>query len=381
MILLIRDMELKQVQKQPIQNEKTSYTGWGFYENNSFIPHGCGKKYYSDYHVYGNFERNIISGPAMMSFNYYMKAMQYINDKGNGWGLCINRGTLAEFGYYKNSQLENDLTYIVEWYYRKIEFRIKNENMLHMYTYKESKNVSELLIGFTSATYQGGFELGYMGFRFKNDGSVWVGDTDTRDLTGLLIHFKPDGCIDAGIFHKGKLEKRMNLKDIMENYDCSTDDFKDRNDIIPNHSYFNNSSKESEIDDEDYMMPYRTYEYSLKQNGDFEQIEDNDFLWEFYVELIATPYGPLDIKSVKFIDDESKTGVQFVTEGVIDLEFDNYRSHNIRYLTVLKQPNNVWIWVYLFDENGEPVITFCGRNESDNSFDEYIYRLRKTYIE
>lgn len=39
------------------------------------------------------------------------------NNRGNGWGLCINGGYLVEFGYYEDSKLKTDLTNFVQWYY------------------------------------------------------------------------------------------------------------------------------------------------------------------------------------------------------------------------------------------------------------------------
>lgn len=59
-------MELIQV-KQHILDSGHRYTGWGYFQGASFIPHACGKKYYSDFYAYGNFHDGIITGPALIA--------------------------------------------------------------------------------------------------------------------------------------------------------------------------------------------------------------------------------------------------------------------------------------------------------------------------
>ena len=61
-------------------------------------------------------------------------------------------------------------------------------------------------------------ELACMGFRFKADGSVWVGTGNLSTMTGYYIHFRPDGCIDIGKFNDGCLEERMSLQNLIDNY-------------------------------------------------------------------------------------------------------------------------------------------------------------------
>lgn len=65
------------------------------------MPHGCGKKYYSNFYVYGNFKNGILDGPAINSHDHYMYTMFFKENRGNGWGLCINGVYLVEFGYYE----------------------------------------------------------------------------------------------------------------------------------------------------------------------------------------------------------------------------------------------------------------------------------------
>jgi len=196
------------------------YNGWGYYRNGSFFPHGCGKKYYQDFYVYGNFKEGVLNGPAINSHNHYMYTMFFKNNRGNGWGLCINGGYLVEFGYYEDSKLKTDLTDMVQWYYEgKLgKSERTGESMMSMYTSKETKEVTNLLIGYAPKKVSESMTLACMGFRFKADGSVWVGTGNLSTMTGNYIHFRPDGCIDIGKFDNGYLEERESLQELIDNY-------------------------------------------------------------------------------------------------------------------------------------------------------------------
>lgn len=196
------------------------YNGWGYYCNGQFIPYGCGKKFYPDFYIYGNFKNGILYGPAINSHDHYMYTMFFRENRGNGWGLCINGGYLVEFGYYENSQLKTNLTDFVRWYYEgKLgKSERTGENMMTMYSSKETKEVTNLLIGYAPKKVSDDITLSCMGFRFKADGSVWVGTGNLSDMTGNYIHFRPDGYIDIGRFKNGILAERESLQDLMDDY-------------------------------------------------------------------------------------------------------------------------------------------------------------------
>ena len=196
------------------------YSGWGYYRNGQFVPNGCGKKFYPDFYVYGNFKEGILNGPAIDSHNYYMFTAFFKENRGNGWGLCINGGYLVEFGYYENSKLKTNLIDFVQWYYEgKLSKSDRiDENMLSMYTYKETKEVSTLLIGYPPKKISDSMSLACMGFRFKADGSVWMGTGNLNKMTGGYIHFRPNGCIDVGRFDNGILIERQSLQDFIDGY-------------------------------------------------------------------------------------------------------------------------------------------------------------------
>ncbi|MCD8236682.1 MAG: hypothetical protein LUD00_08535 [Prevotellaceae bacterium] len=147
--------------------------------------------------------------------------MFFKNNRGNGWGgLCINGGYLVEFGYYEDSKLRTNLTDFVQWYYegKLSKSGRADESMMSMYTSKESKEVTNLLIGYAPKKVSESITLACMGFRFKADGSVWVGTGNLSKMTGYYIHFRPDGCIDIGRFDDGYLRERMSLQELIDNY-------------------------------------------------------------------------------------------------------------------------------------------------------------------
>ena len=213
----IEKMEKEKVNQITLSDGKC-YTGWGYYKQEGFVPNGCGKKFYDGYYAYGNFSNGMLDGPAVVSHNYYMHTIQFKNNRGNGWGLCINGGELVEFGFYKNSQLVVDVTDFALWYFTKMQAAGRDDNMLTVYTFNETHNVAEILIGYKGTPIQNGVGRCFMGFHFMADGSVWMGNTGTRRFTGTLIHFRNDGCIDCGRFENEELLERLDIQTAIDNY-------------------------------------------------------------------------------------------------------------------------------------------------------------------
>ena len=206
--------------KDCILADGKKYSGWGYFLHGQFVPHGCGKIYYPDFSVYGNFKEGELNGPAINSHNHYMYTMFFKGNRGNGWGLCINGGYLVEFGYYENSLLKTDLTDVVRWYYEgKLEKSERiGENMMSMYTSKVTNEVTNLLIGYAPQRVSENVTLSCMGFRFKADGSVWMGTGNLNVMTGNYIHFRPDGHIDIGRFEDSILTERTSLQELIDIY-------------------------------------------------------------------------------------------------------------------------------------------------------------------
>ena len=188
-----------------------------------------------------------------------MYTMFFKENRGNGWGLCINGGYLVEFGYYENSQLKTDLTDFVQWYYEgKLRKSDRTgESMLSMYTSKETKEVTNLLIGYAPKKISDNLTLSCMGFRFKADGSVWVGTGNLNEMTGNYIHFRSDGYIDVGRFDHGNLVDRMLLQDLIDMYFGTHRISEDS----PFASLFRNRSKSSlQLERESEREQYRNIE-------------------------------------------------------------------------------------------------------------------------
>lgn len=263
-----------------ILTDGRKYNGWGCYNNGQFVPHGCGKKIYPDFYVYGNFKNGVLNGPAINSHDHYMYTMFFKGNKGNGWGLCVNGGYLVEFGYYENSQLKTDLTDFVQWYYEgKLSKSDRiGESMMSMYTSKETKEVATLLIGYAPKKITDGITLSCMGFRFRSNGSVWVGTGNLNTMTGYYMHFKPNGQIDIGNFHDGILVDRMPLQNFIDCYFETQELIED--DLFSD--LFNNSPKyhlqfEREFEREKYRNikePRKNFNYFT---GNFEESDDLPF--------------------------------------------------------------------------------------------------------
>lgn len=384
------------------------YSGWGYFENGHFIPHGCGKKFYRDYYVYGNFNNGLVEGPAIESHDMYMQTMQFKHNLGNGWGLSINRGRLSEFGYYKDSKLQVDLSDFALWYFTKMQNAGRDENMLTVYTFNSSHEVAEMLVGYKPGPIQNGVGLVGMGFHFMHDGSIWMGNTASRRFSGKLIHFNSDGTIDCGIFENGELTERMELQEIINAYygtfDFSEDDlfagmfghhekdpireqFRNAQPIKVGYNYFSNNI--SHIDNSSlnkYHMQYTLWEVDFNGTGDFISLgnDDNREEWEIGDSYIITPHGTLEIRDAIFVNEGPLVGVQFDVDGT--LKMDEFPcSHGfesdiqVATFALMRQPYNAWIWGYAFDEDGNPVANFCGTDILDG-LANFIPFLERKYL-
>lgn len=214
-------MELKKVQNIVLK-DGLKYSGWCYYQDNNYVPNGCGKKIFDDYYIYGNYIDGEVDGPAVESHGDYMYTSFFKNNMKTGWGLSINKGNLIEFGYYKKNHLVLDMTEYVLWYYQVMTTsEFVKDKMMTMYTFNKTKNVAEILIGYEGTDIKPdksgwiAYEP-YMGFRFKSDGSVWVGDSIGRQNTGDLLHFNSDGTIDCANFNDGKIVNRIDFHTMVD---------------------------------------------------------------------------------------------------------------------------------------------------------------------
>lgn len=402
-------MEKEKV-NQIILSDGMRYTGWGYYQQEEFVPDGCGKKLYDGYYEYGNFNNGVLDGPAVVSHDYYMHTIQFKNNHRNGWGLHIDRGDLVEFGYYKDSKLIVDVTDFALWYFTNMKAAGRNDNMLTVYTFNETHYVAEILIGYRG-TMQNGVGLQFMGFHFMADGSVWMGNTNTRSFTGVLVHFRNDGYIDCGRFVNGALIETLDIQKAIDiqyygiplsnnkfaaelwgtKYQIR-EQFRNIPSIINGYNYFeglpmeeNSASAYDNSDDNQYKMTYHVNSIDYNANGNFKSFNEEN--WIVGEKSIITPHGTLYINDAIFVEQGSLVGIQFSVTGKLKLnEFScsTGRENDVEIGTfaLMRQPHNAWLWTYAFDEYANPLVNFCGFDDLDGfanlvPFLKRIYKIHK----
>lgn len=129
-----------------------------------------------------------------------------------------------------------------------------------------------------------------------------------------------------------------------------------------------------------YKMQYNVSEVDLLANGKFQSI--NEEIWSIGDKTIVTPHGVLSIKDAILVNQGRLVGVQFTVNGTLRLnEFTcstGYENEvEITTFALMRQPNNVWLWVYAFDQNNNPVVNFCGYDRLDGlaNFTSEIERI------
>lgn len=214
------------------------YSGWGYNTSSGFVPHGVGKKFYSDFEAWGNFIDGELNGPAMDNHHYCMTTGIFKANRLNGWGVSFNRGILSEFGYFENSQLKTDLTDMVEWFYEKVIkfWDDRKSGMATTYTHKETHMMHDFLIGWSYMKLSPGCTRHQMGFNFMLDGTLWVGITNKMDMTGTLMKFQNDGHIIIGKFDKGVLVEPLSFKEWFNDYTSQPPHI--AFEVDPNRNYF-----------------------------------------------------------------------------------------------------------------------------------------------
>ena len=120
-------------------------------------------------------------------------------------------------------------------------------------------------------------------------------------------------------------------------------------------------------------------EMDINANGDFQNI--NEEMWSIGERFIITPHGTLQINDTIFVDKGSMVGVQFSVTGKWNIhDFDNSsgseKDVEINTFALMRQPNNVWLWVYAFNSQGDPVVNFCGYDDLDG-FAKFIPSLKQ----
>lgn len=365
-------MELEKLEQ--ILDTGNLYKGWGYFDsNNKFIPCGCGRKDYEGYYEYGNFLHGILNGLATVRCGKRMVVQHFVNGKGCGWGLCMDNGGFSNFSYYEDGEIIYNYTNLVSWYFNKMIRWGKGADVFNIYSSKETHQVTNIWIGFSASILD--FEPVQMGARFTPDGSVWIGDTKKREPTGFLMHFCPNGQIDVGSFEKGELVKRLSMDDFIRYFQLihvSSDELElvSVPEIVIGHNYFEGipSNMLDLADKNSIFMKYHVMEIDFHANGNFQDIENE--CWEIGDKLIKTSHGNLEILDATRINNGQLVGIEFNVQGRLSLNnFSCSKGYEteveVGFIAFLRQPNNAWVWTYAFDEDGSPIVNFCGHDDLD----------------
>lgn len=130
-----------------------------------------------------------------------------------------------------------------------------------------------------------------------------------------------------------------------------------------------------------YEMPYYAMEVDLTATGDFESIDEE--VWSIGDKFIITPHGKLRIEDAHFVNNGNHVGIQFSVSGLLNIA--NFKCSTgvenaveVYTFALVRQPHNVWLWVYAFDKYGTPIINFCGRDDLDG-LANFIPLLKSKY--
>ena len=113
------------------------------------------------------------------------------------------------------------------------------------------------------------------------------------------------------------------------------------------------------------VIEYHALEISFN-NGDFEEFEEE--IWELSASCLMCKHGLLDFESFMEVEQGALVGIQIGTDGYFDFsDFPNGPDGEVYITTIaiMRQPHNAWLWIYMFDENHNPVAQICGFDELD----------------
>ena len=113
------------------------------------------------------------------------------------------------------------------------------------------------------------------------------------------------------------------------------------------------------------QIEYHATEISFN-NSDFEKFEEE--IWELSASCLMCKHGLLDFESFMEVKQGGLIGIQIETDGYFDFsEFPNGMDEEvyIKTIAIMRQPYNAWLWIYMFDEDHNPVAQICGFDELD----------------
>ena len=211
------------------------------------------------------------------------------------------------------------------------------------------------------------------------EGYYMVSETETRE-TELFV-FPQDMSMIRGIdsvarmgrlwepderdFRAGGLTLTNNVRHTAHYHESLFED--DENDDTPSPAIINYKAEEISFNNQDWIK--------------FEEPQD----WDFSLDDIRTPYGDLLIEGYMEVEQNGMVGVQLETDGFLYFgDIPSYPGDDedvyVKTVAVMRQPNNIWLWLYLFDELHHPIVSICGL-EGDvmsNELSNYLISLRSS---
>lgn len=139
-----------------------------------------------------------------------------------------------------------------------------------------------------------------------------------------------------------------------------------RRQIFRHISFFEDTSK---------FMMYYVDEVTFNDR-DFTDLGFASETWNFGTKNIITPHGNIQILDIMFVGQGEMVGLQFSTRGTLQFHEikgcpTNITSAYVNTVAVMRQPNNVWLWLYMFDNDGNSIALFCGHEDLDG-FARYV---------
>lgn len=133
--------------------------------------------------------------------------------------------------------------------------------------------------------------------------------------------------------------------------------------------------------DNQYKMTYHVSDIDFCANGNFKSIDKET--WVIGEKSIITPHGTLHINDALFVEQGPLVGIQFAVTGKLklnDFSCSTGKENEIEIATfaLMRQPYNVWLWAYIFDAYGNPLVNFCGYDDLDG-FAKFIPCLKRIY--
>lgn len=114
-----------------------------------------------------------------------------------------------------------------------------------------------------------------------------------------------------------------------------------------------------------------------EQIWNFGRPLDECYAAEFVIESNIQTLTP---NSFTLVNNGTHVGIEFQVDEYFDLGAYGYHDKYVRInrIALVRQPHNVWLWMYLLDEEGNNIAAFCGHDDLDGlAF--FVDQLKEVY--